>query len=525
MTSKVVLVMSLIIVGAGAVAIKADDKAPRTAPEMTSQELAQWIDDRLRLLWDEETLEKLSVVDDTTFIRRVYLDLVGSIPTISQIRDFDEAEGTYKRAELVNKLLSDDTRPDRYATNSSQHLARIWRRAMIPKSSTNAAMAEQFDPWLAEQFAKNVSYDQFARSVVTATMPAAPEQPGPPPSLAGTPAVFAQAVGQTPVSMANAVTRYFLGVRIGCAQCHDHPFNSDLTQPDFWGMAAFFSGQDAGKLPTINDEAGKSYSARFLWDGKPETVEDKTPRQLLADWMVSPENPNFSATAVNRIWQHLCGRGLVGSVDDLDQVSDEERAVLDELGGLFAEAGYNVRWLMEGICKSEFYQRASLARGQEAEAEDVAWLRPLKTLTPEQVFDSLEQALSLPIGEVDNPPRFNGLRNAFVARMDEAASSSPEDFRAGIPQALMIMNGKLTADATDLRKSRTLRAIVDAPFLNQGQKIEALYLATFTRRPRAEEVKFLLGHIDDQPTPEKKRKAYEEIYWGLLNSPEFVLSR
>jgi hypothetical protein len=319
------------------------------------------------------------------------------------------------------------------------------------------------------------------------------------------------------------VTRYFLGVRIGCAQCHPHPFSS-WKQKDFWGMAAFFSNATtSGQLPQISDEAGVTYKAKFLWNESITIPDDKTPREALADWLVSPDNPNFASTAVNRIWQHLCGRGIVAAVDDLDQVTDEERAVLDALGQLFAESGYNMRWLIEGICKSKFYQRVSLS--EDAAADSELTLRPLKTLTPEQVFDSLEEALALPIGRVDNPPRFSGLRDAFVNRMDEAASDSPEEFRAGIPQALMVMNGKLTADATSLEKSRTLRAVVEAPFLKVEDKIETLFLAAFTRMPSEQELEFLLQHIESQTESEMRGRAYEEVFWGMLNSPEFVLSR
>jgi hypothetical protein len=439
------------------------------------------------------------------------------------VRDYLYAAGTYKREDLIDRLLRDDRRPERYASRSAEHFARIWRRAMIPQNSPNAAMAGGFEPWLRDQFASNVAYDEFARTLLTAT-----STPDPMPNPVNRPTlepvqVFYQANGGTPVSSADAVTRYFLGVRIGCAQCHPHPFSS-WKQQDFWGMAAFFANAtESGQLPQISDEAGATYKAKFLWSDEITIPDDKSPREVLADWVVSPDNPNFASTAVNRIWQHLCGRGLVASVDDLDQVSPEERAVLDELGKMFAESGYNMRWLIEGICKSKFYQRVSLSEGAGGEAELA--LRPLKTLTPEQVFDSLEEALALPIGRVDNPPRFSGLRDAFVNRMDEAASDSPEEFRAGIPQALMVMNGKLTADATSLEKSRTLRAVVEAPFLKVEDKIETLFLAAFTRMPSEQELEFLLQHIESQTESEMRGRAYEEVFWGMLNSPEFVLSR
>ena len=254
-----------------------------------------------------------------------------------------------------------------------------------------------------------------------------------------------------------------------------------------------------------------------------EIPADKSSRDLLAEWMIAPQNPNFAATAVNRIWQYLCGRGLAGSVDELDRVTKEERLMLDDLAKLFVESGYDVRWLIAGISKSRVYQQNVVA---DAPAEEAGFVhRPLKTLLPEQVFDSLEQALSLPIAKADNGPRFNGEREQFVARMNEAFVDVPADFKGGIPQALMLMNGKLTADATSLDSSRTLRAVVEAPFFSTEQKLEALYLASLTRKPQVDELSFLLEHINSKKTDAEKKAAYAEIMWGLLNSPEFVLSR
>ncbi|MEX2027604.1 MAG: DUF1553 domain-containing protein, partial [Pirellulaceae bacterium] len=245
--------------------------------------------------------------------------------------------------------------------------------------------------------------------------------------------------------------------------------------------------------------------------------------EFLADWMVAPQNPNFAATAVNRIWQYLCGRGLAGSVDDLDQVSPAERKILDELAKLFVESGHDVRSLITGICKSKVYQQAVV---KDAPAEAAGFVhRPLKTLLPEQVFDSLEQALALPIAKVDNGPRWSGEREQFVARMNESAPDSPSDYKGGIPQALMLMNGKLTADATSLENSRTLRAVVEAPFLKTEEKLETLYLAALSRKPRAEETEYMLKYVASKSSEEDRKEAFAEIFWGILNSPEFVLSR
>jgi hypothetical protein len=296
-------------------------------------------------------------------------------------------------------------------------------------------------------------------------------------------------------------------------------------------VAALFSADnskpDASRpAPTIvaDSNQGLSYTAKLLWSDEPlkEIPAGKSPREVLAEWMTAPENPNFAATAVNRTWQYLCGRGLAGSVDDLDRVSAGERRVLDELATLFVESGYDVRWLITGICQSRIYQQAY--RSDAAEEESFTH-RPLKTLLPEQVFDSLEQALALPIAKADNGPRYNGERAQFVARLNESAPETPIDYKGGIPQALMLMNGKLTAEATNLESSRTLRAVVEAPFLSSEDKIETLYFAALTRRPSEEEMTYLLNHVRQQSGDEEQQQAYSQILWGLINSPEFVLSR
>ena len=345
----------------------------------------------------------------------------------------------------------------------------------------------------------------------------------------GGPALFFQAVGGKPETAASSISRVFLGVRIGCAECHNHPF-ADWKQKDFWGMAAFFSGirnGDVGDTVVATIRPANSsieYTAAFLGGEPAKISKGKTPREVLADWMVAPDNSLFAATAVNRVWQHLMGRGMTDSVDDLDKASPAERKILDDLAKLFVESGFDLRWLIAGICKSQLYQRESVVQ-EETDSEPPPGLRPIKTLSPEQVFNSLEQALSLPVARADGSARFNGLRDQLIARMNEAASNNPDEFRAGIPQALLLMNGRLTTEATDLDKSRTLRGVLDAPFLDTEAKLTTLYLATFSRPPREEEKRFLLEHIHKQKDGDRQQQAYAEIFWGLLNSPEFVLER
>jgi hypothetical protein len=509
---------------------------PLPAKKLTTQELADWIDERFASQYEAKGVKPADAVDDATFLRRAFLDLQGRIPTVAQLRDFTADRGSFKRQDMVDRLLTDSRQPDRFAQRSAESLARVWRRMMIPASSPGAAMGSQLDPWLARQFAANTPYDQIARKLLLVQQPMQPmalPAPTTAPVASADPdaqaIVFQQAVGQMPENLTSAYVRVFLGVRINCAQCHDHPM-TDWTQKDFWGLAAMFTGGPSpkdmpGAAPVIKpQDADVQYVAKLLWADEPlkEIPAEKSPREVLADWLVSPDNPNFAATAVNRVWQYLCGRGLAGAVDELDQVTPEERKVLDELADLFKVSGHDVRWLITGICKSKVYQQEVV---RDAPAEAGFLHRPLKTLLPEQVFDSLEQTLGLPVARADNGPRFNGEREQFVSRMNESAPELPADFKGGIPQALMLMNGKLTADATSLETSRTLRAVVEAPFFSAEQKIEALYLAALTRQPRPEETEFLLAHIREHKTEAEQKAAYSQILWGLLNNPEFVLSR
>jgi hypothetical protein len=270
-------------------------------------------------------------------------------------------------------------------------------------------------------------------------------------------------------------------------------------------------------------ETSKTVKARFLGGEEAKIAGARSPRDELADWLTGTGNPYFAATAVNRTWEALCGQGLTAAVTDLDQASDQERAaILDPLAALFVAHDYDLKWLIEGICLSHAYQADS---ERDATRTVKAAYRPLKVLAPEQVYSALEQSLGLPLSRADGSPRFNGRRDELVARLAEALAERPTDFQAGVPQALILMNGPLTADATNLETSRTLRAVVDAPFMQPYEKLETLYLASLTRQPQGPELQYFTEYVMRQADDAGRRRAYAEIFWALLNSPEFVLLR
>lgn len=492
--------------------------------------LADWLDARFEAEWAAAGIDP-GRCDDETFLRRVYLDLWGRIPSVTETREFLRREEASRRHAVVEELM---VHPDRSGQNSELHaeqLARVWRRFMLPPgNAAGPQMSRPLEDWLATRFRENTPYDEMTRRIITGQGDEADQ--------AGS-SMFFTAVGGTPENYADSFTRVFLGAQLGCAQCHDHPF-TDWKQEDFWGVAAFFAGTAPPARGFLTEEAsptpdprlarisfeGNEYEAKFLWGEKAEIPANQLPPEVFAEWLTSRENPNFAANVVNRVWQQLMGRGLVPDVNNLDLASDRERGILlDELAVKFQDSGHDLRWLIGGICKSRAYQSPT-AGPDDDEPSLFSGRRPLKTLTADQVFDSLEQALLLPVTR-SNPEsaRHNGQRERLVARLDEAVTQSPEEYGAGIPQVLLLMNGPLTSSATNVGSSRTLKAVVEAPFLTPEQKIETMYLAVFTRKPSAPEMNAMLAHVSSRENEPERQEAYAEIFWALLNSPEFAFCR
>ncbi|SFH74309.1 DUF1549 domain-containing protein [Planctomicrobium piriforme] len=500
-------------------------------PQNSQPELSTWLNERFRQIWTSQQLQPV-LCDDATYLRRVSLDLIGRIPSVGEIREFEADPSPEKRARLVEKLLSDPQDSAKVSPLASEHLARAWRRVLLPPDSTGAAAGPQFEPWLRSHFAKNTPYDQIVKGLVTARGEGSRDEQ-----------VFYAAIGATPEAEATEFSRIFLGVRIGCAQCHDHPF-APWKKQDFWGMAAFFNGLKFGdnmvvdnrvtRVGNLNDDdatgsivhEGKTYAAKVLWADQPIALsKDRRPRDLLAEWMTSKEHPTFAANAANRVWQALMGRGLVEAVDDLDLASADDRALAEDLGRQFAAADFNLRWLISGICRSEAYQCDSRASDGDVVGVE-SGRRSLKALSPEQMFASLEQSLLLPVSTSNqDAARHNGEMGQLVQRLDESIGRSPEEYTAGIPQTLLLMNGNMLARATDLERSHTLRGVVEAPFLSDDERIELLYLATLSRTPERQEQARLVAYVERHTEEQKRKAAFGDILWALVNSPEFALCR
>lgn len=478
---------------------------PAAIADSRGEDLANWLNERGQQVWGELPED----CDDLTFARRAYIDVVGRVPSVSELRDYQDM-GDSKRTVLVDQLVfAEGERASNYRRLGANNFARQWQRVLVPPGTTVNGSAETVVQFLAASYEEGMPYDSLMKELVNIQSAAE----------AGN---YYQLVGSLPENYAGHISRVALGVRVECAQCHNHPFN-DWTQDDFWGLAAFYSDLSPGRgnKGKIN-YSGTVYPAKLLWEEEPLSKTTAI-RTQLAEWLTSGENAYFAATGVNRFWQHLVGRGLYADVENLDQATDEERGFLDDFGQRFADDEFDMQRVTAAIMKSAWYQAKA---ADASDADEDGFARSLKVISPDQVFDSLEQSLLLPISRVDpNSPRYSGSRLQLVTRLSETIGATPEDYASGIPQALMLMNGKLTGDAIDLDRSRLLRAVVESPFFNQNDRIRTLYLAVLTRKPSEEETKALNEYLNSKSTEQSRKRAYGEILWALLNSPEFVLCR
>ena len=492
-----------------------------------SRQMARRVDELLEQEWTVAKVEPAPAASDGEFLRRASLDLTGVIPRASQVREFLADERPNKREILIDELLDSP----RYAT----HMATAWRNRIIPEEAdalrNREALALQ--KWLRTRFAKNLRYDNLVGELLL--------------TLGGDelgPALYYQANDISPEKLAGSAAELFLGVRLDCAQCHDHPF-ADWSQRDFWGLAAFFARVRA------NDVRGMGMmDARFrLVDARegevklPDTEEvvppkypkgdaaDDSDRQTrrvqLAIWMTSRDNPFFARAAVNWTWTHLFGRGLVESLDDPSAVGTGTRGqLLNELARHFTDSGFNLKELWRTIASTRAYQ---LAGGHEnADAADVFAQMRAKPLTPEQMFDSF-MLLAPGSGPVRDAPETmatsldeDPARIEFVRKLRPPPGSAT-DYTAGTLQALMLMNGRVASGVSNAEGSNLLGAIM-APYMSDGERVEVLFMATVSRPPDDEERQAFAAVLAECKTEEERNQALSDGLWALVNSTEFAFN-
>jgi hypothetical protein len=510
---------------AAALLTSADARAAAPVRRADPTGLADRIDRRLEARFQADAIRPAPLADDAEFLRRAYLDLHGRTPRPADVHAFLADQSADKRSKLIDRLLEEP----RFA----RHFANVHRAEWLPEAASNplaALLGPGFENWLAGRFRVGVRYNQLVRELLT--VPIASGKDGEPMLRAPqrpNPLAFFAAKEALPENLAAAVSRSFLGIRLECAQCHDHPF-AKWTQGQFWSQAAFFAGlqkRGDGLFAPLTEVGARREltppgkrrprQAEFLTGDRPKWSPVRPARAVLADWITAPDNPFFARATVNKVWAHFFGTGLVEPVDDFrDDNSASDPALLDELARAFVDSGFDLSLLIRGLCRSKAYQRSSAHTHPSQDRTRLPGRMTVKALTGEQFFDSLAEAT----GYRDEQDK-GAARRQFLTRFRlDGPAGEPE---TSVQQALTMLNGRFVAWATDPERCPTLVAVTQTPWMNTQQRIEALYLATLSRKPTAEERDRLQRHVQKaKPGGEAQRLA--DVFWVLLNSAEFRLN-
>jgi hypothetical protein len=470
---------------------------------------------------------------DDEFVRRVYFDLIGLPPTPEEFKSFISSKDKDKRSKLVDALLSRDEFNDLWATKWAEMLKIVSDNNS--SFGTDRKAAYNYYEWIREQVKKNTPLDQFARMQIASKG-----------SNLQDPAVNLYTMlpqGQyDPKAVAQDVTQIFTGMRIQCAQCHNHPFDR-WTQDDYYSFVSFFTGvkrkvaSEARELYVYDDPnappakhllTGEVMPAKFLGGDAPD-VKGKDPRVALAEWLTAKDNPLFRQNMANRIWAHFFGRGIVEPVDDV-RISNppSNRELIESLGQHLAGYDFDLKRLIRDICNSRTYQLSSATNATNKDDDQMFSHAHLRRLRADVLLDSLAQVTQTPTSFNEEPAGlratqlYEGSRRSgsyflktFGLSQRDSVNASETRTEPTLAQALHMVNG-------DTIQGKINRSPVVQNMLTQKKKpeeiIDELFVRALSRKPSEPEKKKLLALV--QPTP-NDRKAYDDIFWALLNSTEF----
>jgi hypothetical protein len=504
--------------------------------------LASRIDAELRAAWQKEKLTPAPRASDAAFLRRIHLDLVGTIPSYEEAKQFLDDADPQKRTKLIAKLLDDP----RFA----QQQAQVWDLVFFGRNPPNGDATRKrdgFRKWLAEQFAKNVPYDHWVRDLLLAEK----DQTG---------LFYVQYRGQIEETTV-AVSRIFMGTQLQCARCHDHPYEP-VTQKDFYGMAGFFarltfsesgSGMDRRFLvgekstgdvlftgPAAEQKPGKKgepVPPKFLHGGaleEPPLPKDfkeadlkgnkVAPKPLfsrkekLVAWLVTPENPYFARAVANRVWAQFMGRGQVHPVDDLsDKNAATHPALFDALAKAMVASKFDLKEYIRAIVSSEAYQLAST--GAQTDALPMYYERArVRPLSAEEMLASLREATGL-----NASIRLTGGKlpadasSEYMARFFGEPTTGRGDFQASLHAHLFINNSGNVRQLIYQRKGNLADELLKSkdPW---PERVNRMYLTALTRLPTAQERDRFVSFLTAEP---KAEPLVQDAIWVLLNCAEF----
>ncbi|MFO0956126.1 MAG: DUF1549 domain-containing protein [Isosphaeraceae bacterium] len=491
------------------------------------------VDVQVAKQWQELGLSPSADCSDAEFLRRASLDLNGTLPTAADARRFAADPDPEKRLKLVDRLLE---RPE-YA----KFFAIKWADILRNKRENNAGLQAgtfRFHDWIEAQLATNVPYDRFVRSILTAsgTAETAP------------PVVWYRRL-RTPDALVDDTAQVFLGMRLQCAKCHHHPFEV-WSQDDYYGFAAFFS-RVGRKLPPGQQPNGQVegneaiFAARAGAVSHPRTGKAMAPKLLggpeesaeagadlrdrLAAWLGDPANPYFARALVNRYWAHFFNRGVAEPPDDLRASNPPSNPeLLDALAADFVASGYDLKHLIRTIATSRVFGLSSLPNESNARDRQAFARYYPKRIGAEVLLDSIAQLTGAPTAfggipagtraiELPDESVPSSFLDAFGRPKRDTACECERVTDASLGQSLLLLNSAEVQQKLSAGGGRAeLLAKDPRP---DGEKVEELFWDAFARAPSDSEKTAAVTHI--QADPSRRKEAYEDILWALINAKEF----
>jgi hypothetical protein len=526
----------------------------------------RFINEQITAGWKDAGLDPSPLATDGEWCRRVFLDLVGRVPTLAELQAFTVNSAPSKKADLVARLLGDEYL-DEYARNFTD----VWTTVLIGRDATNENVSRPgMRQYLRRGFSKNIPYDRFMEELVTATGVNTNRRGvegfnGATNFLAGKMEEMGVANG---VQATAKTAQIFLGLQVQCTQCHNHPFNKGK-QNQFWELNAFFrqtaalrrrgGTEDVQWIELVDQgfpgEGGNPEEAELYYelrnglmkvaypvfvDGTeispsghlPGTMEDGTPygvnrRQELAKLIKT--SPLFPLAIANRMWGHFLGYGFTRPVDDLgDHNAPSHPELLEGLAKAFQEQSFDLKELARWIVLSRPYALSSRTTPKNKMDDPALGERPrfthfyLRQMQAEQLYESLltaTEADETRLGE-DAAKKKDRWLGQFVIAFGTDEGDDATTFNGSIPQVLMMFNGDLVREATSTGEGGFLDKVASSS-LSPSQKIETLYLAALARKPSSKELKTandLLGARRGDVAG-----ALQDVWWAVLNSNEFIL--
>jgi hypothetical protein len=477
-----------------------------------------------------QTSEGRPIADDQ-FIRRVYLDLIGQLPAPADVLDFLADSSSAKRERLVDRLLA--------LPQFGENWGRYWHDAISYRNTAgrNREIAFDFQPWISAQFNGNVGWDKIVTAILTANGKAEDAPQG----------LLLAAHDMMPAEMASETARLFMGLQIGCAQCHDH--NTDhWKREQFHELAAFFGKVAVRRTPADMFRSADIVEKRFGGEYRmpdlenpsrpgtpispvfltgqpaPKGAGDLERRKALAEFIATPKNPLFARAFVNRVWAAFVGAPFTDAVDDVGGQQDVALPkTFDALAKSFAASKYDVKRLMKTIILSDAYQRHYESSGEDG-APKASASSPTR-LASTQIFDALTWAvgdLGPPRNRLAGGPRAARFQN--VGRMVETAFGFDPSLDAGnvegsIPQALLLMNNPQINAKIDAARSDAILAKILKNHPADDDAVRALYLRVLARTPTEAELgrcRSFLAEVSN------RGEAFEDVLWALINTVEFL---